>query len=172
MVQSREDKLAWHRQHYKDNKLEKQAYAEKYYIENRDKVLERCKKYVNENREKKRLYEKQHYIDNKDKRNSYNKQYNKDNPEIHLKSKLKRMSIMGEIYNLKSKEMIYAIDAWSKTVRKRDNNKCTWCNSTKTLVSHHIWHKAFCPESALDVDNGITLCHDCHMEQHRLDKLV
>ena len=118
-----------------------------------------------------KAYEKQHYIDNKDKRNSYNKKYSNDHPEIHLKSKLKRMSIMGEIHNLKSKEMIYAIDAWSKTVRKRDNNKCTWCNSTKTLVSHHIWHKAFCPESALDVDNGITLCHDCHVEQHRLDKL-
>ena len=78
---------------------------------------------------------------------------------------------MDIVYPWKYNEMRYARDAWSKTVRKRDNNKCTWCNSTKTLVSHHIWHKAFCPESALDVDNGITLCHDCHMEQHRLDKL-
>ena len=138
-------------------------YNKQYNINNRDKNKIVCKKSRTTHREEAAQY----YQDNKEKL----KQYYRDHPEVNLKAQKKYMSKIGESFHLKYNEMRYARDAWSKTVRKRDNNKCTWCNSTKTLVSHHIWHKAFCPESALDVDNGITLCHDCHMEQHRLDKL-
>tara|TARA_B110001454_G_C12342476_1_gene276642 strand:+ start:43 stop:492 length:450 start_codon:yes stop_codon:yes gene_type:complete len=134
------------------------------------------KQYREVHREKQRLYMQQWYknhckeqkIDslkryrqNRKTRILQMKKYDKANPEVNLKAKKKQFKKMGLTQ--------YDTLAWAKTIRKRDG-KCTWCNSTEKLVAHHIWHKIFCPESALDVDNGITLCHDCHKEQHRLDR--
>ena len=182
MVRSREEKNAWQRQYNKDHREEIKAKMKQYYQDHYDERLQ----YRKDNSEARKAYTKQYHIDhpeegkayrkqyNKDhseKQKAYNKQYAKDHPEVYLKSKKKELTRLGQIFDMTCHNMRYALMSWSKTVRNRDNNKCTWCNSTKTLVSHHIWHKAFCPESALDVDNGITLCHDCHMEQHRLDKL-
>ena len=118
-----------------------------------------------------KIYHKQYREDNREKRNAYDKQYHKDHPEVNLKSNKKRLTELGKTFDMDYEPFRYALMSWTKTVRKRDCHKCTWCNSTENLVAHHIWHKVFCPESALDVDNGITLCHECHMEQHRLDKL-
>ena len=136
-------------------------YNKQYNINHRDKNKIECKKWYTTHREEAAQY----YQDNKEKI----KQYYKDHPEVNLKAQKKYMSKIGELFNLNYEEIRYARDAWSKTIRKRDGHKCTWCNSTEKLVAHHIFHKVFCPESALDVDNGITLCHECHVEQHRLD---
>jgi hypothetical protein len=178
-------KVAKHN-NYMKNRQEQLANANEYYLKNRGTILIQRKQYREENREKIRLKQRTHYKLNKAKirvkQKQYydlnseaigvtNRKYERNHPEITLKSIKKQMEYIGSFLGLDSLQTAAGIHSWSRTVRKRDNNKCTWCNSTKTLVSHHIWHKAFCPESALDVDNGITLCHDCHMEQHRLDKL-
>ncbi len=52
--------------------------------------------------------------------------------------------------------------AWKKAVLERDGHKCTWCDSTKKLNVDHIKPFAYFPESRTDVDNGRTLCFDCH----------
>ena len=156
-------RAAYRKQYYKDHREENKQY----YKDN----LEERKQYCKDHSEKIKAYAKQYRKDHSEKIKAYKKQYRKDHPEVNLKAKKKELIKLGKIFDMTCHNMRYALISWSKTVRNNDNNKCTWCNSTKTLVSHHIWHKAFCPESALDVDNGITLCHDCHMEQHRLDKL-
>lgn len=58
---------------------------------------------------------------------------------------------------------------WSRTVKKRDGYKCTKCGNRKQLHAHHI--KSFRKDTELryDVDNGITLCKDCHWNLHRKD---
>ena len=49
-----------------------------------------------------------------------------------------------------------------RAVRNRDGHKCKMCSSTSRLHVHLIipWSKSY--ELRFVVDNGITLCHDCH----------
>lgn len=56
---------------------------------------------------------------------------------------------------------------WTETVKKRDGGKCRVCGSTSKLHAHHIKLRSKHPELALDLDNGITLCFSCHMDEHR-----
>ena len=53
---------------------------------------------------------------------------------------------------------------WREAVFKRDNYRCSWCgdNGGGNLNADHI--KPFCdyPELRLAIDNGRTLCEDCH----------
>lgn len=58
---------------------------------------------------------------------------------------------------------------WSKAVRERDG-KCCECGSIKALNAHHIKRKSTHPELALNLDNGITLCSNCHNEHHKGEK--
>jgi len=57
---------------------------------------------------------------------------------------------------------------WSQQVLSRDNYTCKICgdNQGGNLNAHHLngWN-AF-PEQRFDLDNGVTLCTDCHKEFH------
>jgi 5-methylcytosine-specific restriction endonuclease McrA len=59
-------------------------------------------------------------------------------------------------------------DTWSKNVKKRDSHTCQGCASTKNLHAHHIMSYKNHKELRIDISNGITLCHDCHMDFHRM----
>jgi len=78
---------------------------------------------------------------------------------------------------------------WAKHVYERDNYTCQHCGAkgiepsqsfieqegrTITifdpglkLYAHHIKPYALFPKLAYDIDNGITLCHKCHVKAHR-----
>ena len=51
---------------------------------------------------------------------------------------------------------------WRTAVFIRDNRTCIWCGSKNNIEADHI--KPFCifPELRFAIDNGRTLCHDCH----------
>jgi len=54
---------------------------------------------------------------------------------------------------------------WREAVFIRDDYTCQKCFSKgKYLHAHHIKQLAFYPELAFDVNNGVTLCKDCHRE--------
>ena len=57
---------------------------------------------------------------------------------------------------------------WSQQVMERDNYTCQICGDSPSgkLNAHHLngWN-AF-PEQRFDLDNGVTLCTDCHKEFH------
>ena len=57
---------------------------------------------------------------------------------------------------------------WRVEVLKRDKYTCKCCGkkSDKTLVVHHIDGYDWCIERRYDVDNGITLCEECHKLFH------
>jgi predicted restriction endonuclease len=67
---------------------------------------------------------------------------------------------------------------WRKAVFERDNYTCQKCGAklikskTKNIIlhPHHIKSFADYPEFRFDVDNGITLCKDCHKNEHRRSK--
>lgn len=62
----------------------------------------------------------------------------------------------------------YELSIWSDEVLKQQRNEygynfCTKCQGTENLASHHIDPKKIEPFYALDPDNGIVFCRDCHV---------
>jgi hypothetical protein len=59
---------------------------------------------------------------------------------------------------------------WRNQVLKRDRYKCHKCGSKNRIQAHHIKSWAKYPEGRFDPDNGVTLCIDCHANQHPKNK--
>jgi hypothetical protein len=55
---------------------------------------------------------------------------------------------------------------WKKAVVIRDGFNCQICATELVLCVHHIEAYSVKPDLAADVDNGITLCYDCHRNLH------
>lgn len=55
---------------------------------------------------------------------------------------------------------------WRSAVYERDGYKCQECGATDSLNAHHIKAWATHPELRFDIDNGVTLCFDCHAKIH------
>jgi len=55
---------------------------------------------------------------------------------------------------------------WSEKVKERDGWRCAVCGSTNRLQAHHIKPTFLYPECKNDIDNGITLCKECHQIHH------
>ena len=51
---------------------------------------------------------------------------------------------------------------WRNSVFERDNYCCIFCGSKKDIEADHIKQFAFYKELRFDINNGRTLCHDCH----------
>ncbi len=58
------------------------------------------------------------------------------------------------------------INQWRQKVFKRDFYKCVKCNSKKNLEAHHIVYWSKSVEHRFLLDNGMTLCIDCHGKEH------
>lgn len=58
---------------------------------------------------------------------------------------------------------------WRKAIFTRDNFICQKCGeSGGYLMAHHINNFADFPELRVAIDNGITLCRECHAIFHKL----
>jgi hypothetical protein len=51
---------------------------------------------------------------------------------------------------------------WRKAVLERDGNMCVWCKSKSNLEADHIKPFSTHPELRFAIDNGRTLCQQCH----------
>jgi len=51
---------------------------------------------------------------------------------------------------------------WRKAVLERDNYICQDCGVTEGLDAHHIQSIFDYPEGVFEIDNGLTLCKNCH----------
>jgi len=62
----------------------------------------------------------------------------------------------------KQQHNIIGINNWRNKVKKRNNHTCQKCGSKKHLHAHHINDFKHFPEERLKIENGITLCFECH----------
>lgn len=52
---------------------------------------------------------------------------------------------------------------WRNQIFERDNYTCVWCGAVGgRLEADHIYPQAFFPEKRYQIDNGRTLCKECH----------
>lgn len=63
----------------------------------------------------------------------------------------------------------YAIIEWRINVFKRDNYTCQCCSDDRgnNLNAHHLNGYNWDIENRLNVENGVTLCDDCHTSFHK-----
>ncbi len=60
------------------------------------------------------------------------------------------------------------IRLWRESVFARDNYTCQACEKRGVRLNvHHIKNFAEYPELRFAIDNGITLCKNCHKKAHR-----
>ena len=58
------------------------------------------------------------------------------------------------------------LKAWRKEVFMRDNYTCQECGVKGFIHAHHIKEWALYEDKRFDIDNGITLCVNCHSKIH------
>lgn len=71
-------------------------------------------------------------------------------------------TVLGYVLNREDKQ----VRTWRRNVLERDGHKCAECGSEERLEVHHIAHWADFPEARIEVDNGTTLCNECHAGEH------
>ena len=70
-----------------------------------------------------------------------------------------------DMYRMTNKD---SINNWRNQVYQRDNHTCQLCNNRGgTLNAHHLNAWNAYPDERFDIDNGITLCTDCHTTFHK-----
>lgn len=94
------------------------------------------------------------------------KKWKEENPEKVLASIERHLK---KFKNYTRRNVGYALQSWSTSVKQRDDYTCQHCHTDllfEESKAHHIVAKSNFPQYAFDLDNGITLCHTCHMIEH------
>ncbi|UXU54259.1 HNH endonuclease [Staphylococcus agnetis] len=79
--------------------------------------------------------------------------------------------------DVNDRKRFYKTSEWRRLRKQRliiDNYECQWCkekgrvvtNKDTRLIVHHIEEVKDRPELALDIDNLVTVCFECHEEHH------
>jgi len=130
--------------------------------ERKEKDRKRVRKWIKENPD----YGKQWREKNLEKEREKTRRWNKENPEKVLKTQIRYLKKLGDKFNMNQYQIKTALMSWSKTIRKRDNDKCIICGSKEGLNAHHTLYKRYYPELSLNINNGVTLCKIHHNEVH------
>ena len=116
-------------------------------------------------KEKIRIYKQKYRQENKEKIRTCAQKWRYQNHEKFLLYQIRYMAKIGFSFKMTSLQYKYAIQSWSKLIRKQFNNICEVCG-LDSQVSHHLIYKSIEPKLSLNINNGIALCKKCHYEVH------
>jgi predicted Zn-ribbon and HTH transcriptional regulator len=89
-------------------------------------------------------------------------------PKCYIENRCKELGISisqwGNCDNKKQRKLT----RWSKKVRNKDNNKCVICSSIVNLNAHHLNGWNWDIDNRTNIDNGVTLCEECHKKFHSI----
>lgn len=159
------DKI-YSKEYYQDNREEIRESQRLYQKNNKNKIKERKREHYQNNKEEQKLRVKVYTETHQEWKINYDKQYSKEHPEVNLRAKEKQLGILGEFFDMTSRDYRYALQSWSKVVKKRDGYKCVDCGSKENLHAHHVLEKSKYPEFSLLPMNGLTECKECHWNIH------
>ena len=94
------------------------------------------------------------------------KKYLRKNPDVFEKANVKQLKKYSDYSGIPPRNLRHMRQTWSKLIKKRDNDECQICKSSKNLQSHHIIFQHVQPKLLLNLNNGITLCLKHHNEVH------
>ena len=100
------------------------------------------------------------------------KEWQKNNPKKMLISYKRHLEKCAIPFKLPYWKYRMALLLWGKSVKKSLSEKCIVCGSTDKLNAHHILYKALYPELSLNINNGVPLCKEHHLEVHKLNPIV
>ena len=101
--------------------------------------------------------------------------YEKINVEIKYEKKEVKKEKEGEVKLVEKLDYLEARHEFNKSialkneVKERDSHCCVCCGRHEDVISMEVHHKncvSYFPELALDKDNLVTLCWECHQEFH------
>jgi 5-methylcytosine-specific restriction endonuclease McrA len=72
----------------------------------------------------------------------------------------------GRIRGLRRDRQFAPYINWRNSVFQRDNYTCQECGKRSDVQAHHIKEWAQHPDLRYNVNNGVTLCVDCHANKH------
>lgn len=80
------------------------------------------------------------------------------------RSPMKRSKKPSKTARAKRHQVLRADTIWSQAVRQRDDHRCRRCGKRdeKNNHAHHIAPRSRRPDLKRDLDNGITVCMECH----------
>lgn len=65
----------------------------------------------------------------------------------------------------------YGYIKWASEIKRRDNYACVICNRKGVMLnSHHLNSWSDHPAERYDLENGVTLCQNCHDAFHDIYK--
>lgn len=142
----------------------------KWHHKNLERARIKHQKWYQKNKEREKLkqreYDKEYHQrpDVKERKKKYAKEHY--NPERQLAANIRHIKKYSIKLQLPDKKYKYALTAWSKLVREKDEKKCQICGSTKRIHAHHIFEKSKYPQLSLNPNNGIVLCTLHHHQTH------
>jgi len=162
--------MTFNREWYKNNYQHILEYNKKY----KEKNPAQYKKWHNKN--SKDYYESHKkqialrrsifYFENAERLSKENKNWKKYNPEKCLQHHITHHQKYGHSLGFPNwRKFKYALMAWSDTIQKREQNICQVCGNP-SKDSHHLIYKSIEPKLSLNINNGISLCENCHKECH------
>ena len=150
-------------------KEEKAAYAKQQYVNNREKLLATTKEYYRNNIEKQRAYKKEYYKNNIEEQKAYNKQYYESNREgLSVKQREKRYERNLMLFKHKGSECAHCKISEPDHLQIYDYHHI---DPTTKLYAISIILEGPLDRLLVEAAKCLLLCSNCHRKEHaRLHK--
>ncbi len=151
---------------YRDNhKEEFSRYYKEYRVINKEKLKEYSKQYRVKNKERKKELDRLYRLDHLENIRLKQKEWENKNPEKVYERRYRELTKLSIKTGLDNNSILSGLLSFASMIKHKQKD-CQICGKSSNLEAHHILHKRFYPKLMFNENNGITLCHICHLQAH------